>query len=110
MPRKKTLEEFKQQMLEINPNVQITGQYINNKTPISCRCLKCGHEWEARPDNLLHWGCPNCRLDIIGNKNRKPLTQAIEEFIRVHGDNIKLLEISYTLTSDEIINLIYTSL
>ena len=39
MPRKKTLEEFKQQMLEINPNVQITGQYINNKTPISCRCL-----------------------------------------------------------------------
>lgn len=99
MPRKKTLEEFKQQMLEINPNVQITGQYINNKTPISCRCLKCGHEWEARPDNLLHWGCPNCRLAIIGNKNRKSLTQAIEEFIKVHGDKYDYSKVKY-LNSD----------
>lgn len=69
--RKKTTEEFKTQMRDINPDIEILGKYQGNKTKISCRCKICNHEWEARPDNLLHWGCPKCRLVKIGNKKRK---------------------------------------
>jgi hypothetical protein len=43
MPKRKTLEEFKKQLLEINPNIKIDGIYINNKTPINCSCIICGH-------------------------------------------------------------------
>lgn len=52
--RKKTTEEFKKQMQAINPNIKIIGEYQGNKINIACKCKVCSHEWEARPDNLLH--------------------------------------------------------
>lgn len=102
MVKRKTLEEFKKQLLEINPQIEIIGNYINNKTPIQCKCLKCGHVWEARPDNLLHWGCPNCRLVIIGDKNRKSITDVLREFVKIHGDKYDYSKVVYKNTDTKI--------
>ena len=57
----KTTEEFKQEMKEINNNIEIIGEYINAKIKIKCKCKIDGHEWEIKPNNLLSGqGCPKC--------------------------------------------------
>lgn len=61
MPRRKTHEEFIQEMNSTNPNIIIIGQYVNAKTPIECKCKKCDYEWFTNPDTLHRGsGCPKC--------------------------------------------------
>lgn len=95
MNKRKTTEEFKKQMQDINPDIEIIGKYQNNKTKISCKCKICSHEQEARPDNLLHWGCPKCRLVKIGNKNRKTLEQFIAQSNKVHHQKYSYDKVKY---------------
>lgn len=95
MPRKKTHQEFIKQMNIINSNIEILSQYQNNKTKVACKCKICNHEWEARPDNLLHWGCPKCRLVKISNKNRKTKDNFIEQANRVHNNKYSYNNVIY---------------
>lgn len=95
MPKKKTHEEFIKQMNTINSNIEILSQYQNNKTKVNCKCKICNHQWEARPDNLLHWGCPKCRLVKIGNKNRKTLEQFIKQSNKVHNQKYNYDKVNY---------------
>ena len=79
---KKTTEEFKREMKEINKNIEVLGEYINDKTKIKCRCKKDGYEWEARPNSLLNGqGCPKCYGNI-----RKTTEEFINELKEVNGD------------------------
>lgn len=58
---KGTTESFKKQMESINPDLLITGEYINNKTPISYRCKICGKDNIAVPSSLKNGhGCKYC--------------------------------------------------
>lgn len=62
---KKTTEEFKREMKEINKNIEILGEYINDKTKIKVRCKIDRHEWEVMPSNLLRGkGCPKCASNM----------------------------------------------
>ena len=57
----KTHDEFVKQMNGINPNIEVIGRYINDNVKIDIRCKICGHEWKAKPSNLIQrFGCPNC--------------------------------------------------
>ena len=59
--RKKTTEEFIEEMFISHPNIEIKGTYFNNKTPIECQCKICSHIWNPRPDQLVRGqGCPIC--------------------------------------------------
>lgn len=65
-PRKRTQNEFISELAEINPDIEVLGQYTNANAKIDIRCRKCNHEWCACPHDLLRGhGCPRCR------KNRK---------------------------------------
>lgn len=58
---KKSTKEFKKEIAEINENIEIKGKYINNRTPILCKCKRCNKEWKQKPSELLSGtGCPNC--------------------------------------------------
>lgn len=58
---KPTDEEFIDKLHEVNPNIQVLGTYKNSRTKIKCKCKIDGHEWEAKPDDLLKGhGCPQC--------------------------------------------------
>lgn len=60
---KKTTEEFKREMKEINSDIEIIGEYINDRTKIKCKCKIDGHKWEAKPNTLLNGhGCPKCNV------------------------------------------------
>ena len=70
--RTKTLDDFKNELNCINPNIRIKGPYNGARTPLKCKCLKCGHEWNAAPTNLLKGrGCPECAKRIRAEKNRR---------------------------------------
>ena len=64
--KRKTTEEFREEMRVKQPDILVIGEYINSKTGILCRCLKCGHEWYPTPNTVLrNHGCPAC-----ANENR----------------------------------------
>ena len=58
----RTHEEFIEILNKINSNIQVLGKYINNHTPIKCKCLKDGYEWSTTPSKLINakHGCPMC--------------------------------------------------
>lgn len=59
--RKKTQEEFEQDVALVNPEIQILGEYINNATNIKVKCTKCGRQWEAVPTKItVRYNCPLC--------------------------------------------------
>lgn len=57
----KTHEEFVSQMHNINPKIDIIGNYIKDNVKIDVKCNVCGHEWKPKPSNLIQgFGCPKC--------------------------------------------------
>lgn len=57
----KTHEQYVKDVEEINPDVEVVGQYINAKTPILHKCKIDGYEWMAIPFIILAgYGCPQC--------------------------------------------------
>ena len=75
MGKKLTLEEIKDRLKEINPNVEVLDdKYIDNFTKLKCKCLIDGHEWEVTWDNLSHnRGCPVCSGRALHDGNRLSL-------------------------------------
>ena len=54
-------EEFIKKLSTINPYIEIIGKYQRSAIPLKCKCLRCGHIWESKPNNLLSGkGCPTC--------------------------------------------------
>lgn len=68
MSRKKTHEEFVDELNKVNPNIEVLGEYVNNRTGIHCKCKVCGFDtyiddrkWTPTPNHLLQGkGCPQC--------------------------------------------------
>lgn len=58
---KLTHEKQVEAIAKINPNINVLGNIIDNKTPVLCECKICSHRWDARPYNLKRGhGCPLC--------------------------------------------------
>lgn len=87
MARRKTHEEFLEELNKINPNIEALEKYQGQKIKIKCRCKVCGREWEAFPGGLLQGSrCPSC---VIKSK-----TKTHEEFIKELNEinpNIEIL-------------------
>lgn len=60
--KRKTQDEYVQELSIKKPNIQVLGQYVSLKTKILHKCKICNYEWEVIPDNLLNRknSCPNC--------------------------------------------------
>lgn len=89
---KKTTASFIEEMKQINPSVQIVGNYINNKTGIACRCLVCGHKWAPIPSSLLKGhGCRPCAVKE-NSKNRRLTTEQFLAKLTAKNPGVQLLE------------------
>lgn len=63
--RTKSHEDYVKDVVEVNPNIEVVGRYINSETKILHRCLIDGCEWYALPSNILSGhGCPCCNQSI----------------------------------------------
>lgn len=77
--RRKTHEEFVEEIKEINPDVEIIGKYVNSKKHIDVVCKKCGTKYSSTPNNLLSGS--KCR--ICSNKNSGIVrTKTNEQFLK----------------------------
>lgn len=64
--KKKTHEDFVNEMKIVNSNIEIIGIYTDSKTTIKCRCKIDGYEWDGFPTNLLRGnGCAVCANKAI---------------------------------------------
>lgn len=89
--RRKTHEEFLQQMQKINDNIEIFSKYETCNTIISCRCKICGYEWETKADNLLQSkGCKQCSFNKMREIRLKSHDQFIKDVYKVNK-NIEIL-------------------
>ena len=60
--RRKTQEEFLQEVKLRNPSIEVLGIYKSNKDPILVRCINCGREWSPLAGSLTSGhGCPACK-------------------------------------------------
>ena len=79
MPRRKTPEEFVEELGIKNPSVIALDPYVNSGTKLHFQCKKCGTIWETIPETILsNHGCPNCSRKAATNKTRK----THEQFLR----------------------------
>lgn len=60
--KKKSQDEFVQKLYALNSNIEVLGEYKNNRTKVTVKCTKCCHIWSATPHNLLdnRSRCPKC--------------------------------------------------
>lgn len=72
----KSNEVFLNQLSVVNPDILPIQEYIQAKIPILVMCKKCGFQWKATPDNLLHGGsCLTCRV----SSNEQKLGNILED-------------------------------
>lgn len=70
--RRKTDDEFKKELASKNPDVDVLGEYVDDKTKVQAKCRNCGHGWSVTPSNLLRGrSCPKCAINNRATKRRK---------------------------------------
>ena len=89
---KKGHQQYVEDLMVYNPNVEVLDEYINNATPIRHRCKIHDRIWTAYPYNILEGkGCPDCRSDKI----RESFVWSHEDYLRelaIKNPNIEPLE------------------
>ena len=94
MARKRTHDQFVNELNIINPNIEALGTYINVDTKIQVKCKVCGHIWFVRPSDLLrknNTGCPKCSAKNR-NLNRTKTQSEFEMELYEINPNIEVLE------------------
>lgn len=83
----KTTDEFKDEIAEILPNIEIYGEYTGARKRINCSCKICKHKWKPLAYNLKSgYGCPKCADRIVGLKKRTSIQEKMNTLINLHPD------------------------
>ena len=85
MGKRKTQDEYVDELAIKNPAVKLVGEYINNRTPVLHYCEKHKVYWDISPSNALKGkGCRACGYEKIGDMFRKSEEQYIYELSLVN--------------------------
>ena len=78
---RKSHEQFISDLNKINKNIIVLGTYINNSSPIECKCKKCNTIWKPSPASILnsYTGCPTC--------NQSKGERKIQEYLKLNSIN-----------------------
>ena len=89
---KRTKDEFKNLLFDINPNIDVIGNYIQCKMKIECKCKIHNETFFATPDHLLQGenGCKICFKEKQHLNGLKSHEQFIHEMSIINPD-IKVL-------------------
>ena len=102
MSKKKTTEEFKQEIKLKNNKVEITGAYLGANTPIEYKCLICGNYFEAIPSSLLHGSIHSeCAMKLNGKKHRFTTVDFKNKVTELYGNEYTVIG-QYTRAKDHI--------
>jgi hypothetical protein len=91
MARRKTHEEFINELNIKNPNIEVLGKYINAHIKIKCKCKICGCIWDSIPNNLLRdRGCPECGKVKCSKSRTRTHEQFVNELKNINPNIIPL--------------------
>lgn len=89
----KTQELYIEQVKEVNPFIEVIGNYVNAHTQIKHKCLIHNEIWETSPDSILQGGgCKYCQREKLKETNLKSNTQYLEDLQRINLNIIPLEE------------------
>lgn len=89
--KRKTHEEYVEELKIKNPNIQVIGKYINANTKIMHRCLKHDEYWDTTPSRALSGvGCEKCHAEKIFKSKTRTHEDYVEQLKRVNPDIIPL--------------------
>lgn len=104
--KRKTHEEFVDELKIKNPAILVRGTYVNSSVKTEVQCSRCNNIWSATPNSLLQGhGCPLC-----ANNQRKTHQQfqfvmrKVNPFIEIVGtyeSAMKPLKIRCTICGNE---------
>lgn len=81
-------KEFKEKLYEINPNLEITGKYINAQTKIEFKCNRCGEEHQiSNPQSLIKLMSKCARCD-----SKRKLAIGLTDFATTHPQYAELFK------------------
>lgn len=87
--KKKTHDQFLNEMKATNSSILVLGAYVNCSTKIDVKCLKCNHIWSAVPNSLSRGhGCPKCannqkkahRQFVLEIYDQNPFIEILDEY------------------------------
>ena len=91
MAKKKTHEQFIEEMKIKHPNIKVVSTYINRRTKVTCECLVCNNQWNTLPSVLLRGcGCSACGVEKLRNKRLSNTEEFLEKLASVNS-NVELL-------------------
>ena len=97
--RKRTPEQFAEEMKGINPTIRVIGKYADIASKIEVECSVCGHLWSATAGSLLAGhGCPKCGNKKVSDMRRKTQEQFVSEIKELNPAIIILGEYVNTKT------------
>ena len=87
--RKKTIDVFKNELLEKNPGIELVGDYLGTHTNTRFHCKKCGNEWCAMPNNILRGhGCPVCARERTISAKKKSNSMFLSQLSTIAPNGI----------------------
>lgn len=90
--RKRTHEEYVEELKLKNPTVEVVDKYIDSRTKIMHHCLVHDVYWETTPDRVLRGsGCEKCHAEKSSASRTKATEQYIAE-VKKANPNIVVLE------------------
>lgn len=88
---KRTQEQYKNDVREINPNINVVEKYINANTPILHKCLIHNITWKASPSSILNGcGCNMCGKDKLKESNSKSHEQYLAELKNIRSNIVPI--------------------
>lgn len=93
--RAKTNEQFIEDLMKVNPNIEPLEEYVKSSVKIKFKCKVCGNEFDAKPNNVLNGhGCSKCSLKSRVAKRTHTLDK-VRELINEHHPNIEIVSTEY---------------
>ena len=87
MGKKKTREEFEQELNIASPNTKLIGEYVNINTKTKFKCLIHDYEFNAYPQNVLRGhGCKKCGSEKLSKQRTKTHNQFVIDLGVVNPD------------------------
>lgn len=84
--KKKTQEQFEEELKSKFPQIQVLGKYDGSNKKIRVSCSVDKYSWDNYPCNLLRYGCPVCSGKIMTTNSFKFKVKEIYPNVEVIGE------------------------
>lgn len=86
MAKKKTQEEFENELAKKYPKIQVLDKYDGSDKKVKVKCTIDNYIWESLPNNLLSYGCSVCNGGIITTESFRNEIAKLYPDIEVLGE------------------------